>query len=299
MIKRFNARLWQGNPDKYKQYSPLDYFVIEDESTKGYAFYQRNEAGEFIFKGSTREFDYEEELKEVVPNIRPLHLQVWTGDFNEFIPGKNRIFLDPNTSLLIDRHFGYYYIYHSSTKKIQKVRKKPNETTRSIVNRVAENCYYGGVYKTNISPDGDTDNLPAYSSENAITAPTTIEANAVYYCNEVPVKTVEALLTSGALIVSWSGGDIEDAVIGTKHAYTAKEVTVSDRDEVTPDILELYHRVGYYLIFDNVDVLDLKNNGVSITTLDGYTNNINITQDHINYEYEAYTIINTSPVPTI
>ena len=188
MIKRKKIRVWQGNPELYKQHSKIDYFATEDEVTKGFAFYQRNSNGELVFKGSSSKFDFQKEMKEMVPNIRPVRIDAYTGDFNEFKPGKGRLYISGDGTVMTENQpRKFCYVYHDSTGTIEKVEISKDMTSRNFVGVASPGTIYGGYYVTDIDPDGDTSRLDEYSASTAATEACTIEKDKVYYVHEIPV----------------------------------------------------------------------------------------------------------------
>lgn len=188
MIKRKKIRVWQGNPELYKQHSKIDYFATEDEVTKGFAFYQRNSNGELILKGSSSRFDFQKEMKEMVPNIRPVRIDAYTGNLNEFKPGKGKLFVSGDGSVITDNQpRKFCYVYHDSTGTIEKVEISKDMTSRNFVGVASPGTIYGGYYVTDIDPDGDTSGLDEYSASTAATEACTIEKDKVYYVHEIPV----------------------------------------------------------------------------------------------------------------
>ena len=152
MIKRKKIRVWQGNPELYKQYSKIDYFATEDEVTKGFAFYQRNSNGELVFKGSSSKFDFQKEMKEMVPNIRPVRIDAYTGDFNEFKPGKGRLYISGDGTVMTENQpRKFCYVYHDSTGTIEKVEISKDMTSRNFVGVASPGTIYG-VGLMNIVP---------------------------------------------------------------------------------------------------------------------------------------------------
>ena len=189
MIKRKKIRVWQGNPELYKQHSKIDYFATEDEVTKGFAFYQRNSNGELVLKGSSSRFDFQKEMKEVVPNIRPVRIDAYTGNLNEFKPGKGRLFVSGDGSVITDNQSRKFcYVYHDSTGTIEKVEISKNMTSKNFTGVVSSGTIYGGYYVTDIDPDGDTSGLDEYSASTAATEACTVEEGKVYYVHEIPIQ---------------------------------------------------------------------------------------------------------------
>lgn len=281
------ARVWQGNPELYKQRSKIDYFATEDEKTKGYAFYQRGEDGKFVFKGASTKFDLERELKEIVPNIKPVKVDLFIGNYNEFKAGKGRIFVSGDFSSVTDKQTKeYYYVYNDSTGKIQKLEFTEGMTSNDLVNTISEGYLYGGYYVTDIKPNGDTSNLEDYDETNAATGPCSLQKNKVYFVHEIPLDNVLLAVRYGEDFTFMVWKDPEESFFtnpcikvqreSTEVSLTpeiAESVSITTRD-TTPDIRTWSAPSGYKIYLfkeDNLCSPEEAENGITITLLDGTT----------------------------
>lgn len=286
MIKRKKIRVWQGNPELYKQYSKIDYFATEDEVTKGFAFYQRNSNGELILKGSSSRFDFQKEMKEMVPNIRPVRIDAYTGNLNEFKPGKGKLFVSGDGSVITDNQpRKFCYVYHDSTGTIEKVEISKNMTSKNFAGVASPGTIYGGYYVTDIDPDGDTSGLDEYSASTAATEACTIEEGKVYYVHEIEINTpLEIIQGEDFVFTTWrspennffSNPRVEvQGVLGheTINPELVQRIVYTDIDkdppqdkdaEISGSEFNLYLFTG-----DNICSPTSLSKGLTITLLDG------------------------------
>ena len=235
MIKRKKIRVWQGNPELYKQHSKIDYFATEDEVTKGFAFYQRNSNGELVLKGSSSRFDFQKEMKEMVPNIRPVRIDAYTGNLNEFKPGKGKLFVSGDGSVITDNQpRKFCYVYHDSTGTIEKVEISKNMTSKNFAGVASPGTIYGGYYVTDIDPDGDTSELDEYSASTAATEACTIEEGKVYYVHEIDISTpLEIIQGEDFVFTTWRSPE--------NNFFSNPRVEVQgilDSETITPELVQ-------------------------------------------------------------
>lgn len=286
MIKRKKIRVWQGNPELYKQHSKIDYFATEDEVTKGFAFYQRNSNGELILKGSSSKFDFQKEMKETVPNIRPVRIDAYTGSLNEFKPGKGRLYISEDGTVITENQpRKFCYVYHDSTGTIERVEISKDMTSRNFAGVASPGTIYGGYYVTDIDPDGDTSGLDEYSASTAATEACTIEEGKVYYVHEIEISTpLEIIQGEDFVFTTWRSPEnnffnnprVEvQGVLGSetitpelveKIVYTDidKNPPVDKDAEISGSEFNLYLFTG-----DNICSPDSLSKGLTITLLDG------------------------------
>lgn len=285
MIKRKKIRVWQGNPELYKQHSKIDYFATEDEVTKGFAFYQRNSNGELILKGSSSRFDFQKEMKEMVPNIRPVRIDAYTGNLNEFKPGKGKLFVSGDGSVITDNQpRKFCYVYHDSTGTIEKVDISKNMTSKNFTGVVSPGTIYGGYYVTDIDPDGDTSGLDEYSASTAATEACTIEEGKVYYVHEIEISTpLEIVQGEDFTFTIWKSpednffSDPRVEVHGVLGSETITpelvgQVVYTDTDKTPPEDKDAEVSSGYNIYLftgDNICSPNSLSKGLIVTLLDG------------------------------
>lgn len=291
MIKRMKARVWQGDPNLYKQYSKIDFFVIEDEKTKGYALYQRNISGNLVFKGQTTKFDLQEELNETVSGIRCIRMDLFTGNRNEFTAGKGRIFVEGDFNSVTEKQAKeYFYVYNDSVGEVKRVEFIEGMTSDDLINTVSEGCIYGGYYVTDIKSNGDTSSLPKYSEETAATEPCTLQKGKVYYVHEVDTADVfsTVILCADCAFIAWDDSPIQKANIGED--IGSKVDIISLYDHATTPYTPVSYRdtPNSYLLFDNTFTISkIEEDGITVTLSDGNTVNFTPTQSEI-IQYSDY-----------